>query len=228
MSPNWLRWHALLGAVPLAGYLLVHLVGQVLSLSGSPLQRWLQDLLERSPLALSLELLLVYAPLAGHAALGAWRVGRSPSVPATAALDTAALDAAAPDAHWPTPWGTALQRLSALALLVFLVLHVWQFEGRLWAGELRRADFFPVLCASLSSTALGGVPLVALGYLFGVAAASVHLAQGLYHAALSWGVVAPARRARLGRACVLGGITLFAAGAAIIIQIATGAVLPSW
>jgi succinate dehydrogenase/fumarate reductase cytochrome b subunit len=218
MSPNWLRWHTLLGAVPLAGYLLVHLVGQLLSLSGSPLQRGLQDLLERSPLALSLELLLVYAPLAGHALLGSWRVARrSPTAPG----------AAAPDGNWPVPWGNTLQRLSALALLVFLVLHVWQFEGRLWSGELRRADFFPVLCASLSSTAFGGVPLVALGYLFGVAAASVHLAQGLYHAGLSWGVVAPARRERLGRACVLGGITLFAAGALIIIELATGSLLPS-
>lgn len=218
MSPNWLRWQALLGAVPLAGYLLLHLVGQVLSLSGSPLQRWLQDLLERSPLALSLELVLVYAPLAGHAALGVWRVaGHSPNQPG----------ASAPDGNWPVSWGPALQRLSALVLFVFLVLHVWQFEGRLWSGELRRADFFPVLCASLSSTALGGVPLVALGYLFGVAAASVHLAQGLYHASLSWGLVAPAQRARLGRACVLGGIVLFAAGAGIIIDLATGSVLPS-
>src|SRR4051812_44351819 len=129
MSPNWLRWHALLGVVPLAGYLLVHLLGQVLSLSGSPVQRWLQDLLERSPLALSLELLLVYAPLVGHAALGGGRVARSPSAPATAALDTAAPDTAAPDTaapdtSWAVPWGSALQRLSALALLVFLVLHV--------------------------------------------------------------------------------------------------------
>jgi succinate dehydrogenase/fumarate reductase cytochrome b subunit len=217
MSPNWPRWHTLLGAVPLAGYLLVHFVGQVLSLNGSPLQRALQDLLERSPLALSLELLLVYAPLAGHAALGVWRVaGRAPGV----------ARAAVPDGNWPVPWGSALQRVSALALLVFLSLHVWQFEGRLWSGELRRADFFPVLCASLSSTALGGVPLVALGYLFGVAAASVHLAQGLYHAGLSWGMVAPARRERLGRACVLGGITLFGAGAWIIIELATGSALP--
>ena len=218
MSPNWLRWHTLLGAVPLAGYLLIHLVGQVLSLSRSPLQRGVQDLLERSPLALALELLLVYAPLAAHAGLGVWRVaGRSPG----------ADGAAARDGNWPVPWGNALQRVSAFALLVFLVLHVWQFEGRLWSGELRRADFFPVLCASLSSTALGGVPLVAIGYLFGVAAASVHLSQGLYHAGLSWGVVAPARRQQLGRACVLGGLSLFAAGALIIIQLATGSVWPS-
>ena len=218
MSPNWLRWHALLGAVPLAGYLLLHLCGQILSVRGSPLQKGLQDLLERSPAALSLELLLVYAPLIAHAALGLGRVLAHPS---------SAVGAAPADGHWPVPWGGVLQRLSALALLVFLLLHVWQFEGRLWSGELRREDFFPVLCASLSSTALGGVPLVALGYLLGVAAASVHLAQGLYHAGLSWGVVAPARRERLGRACLLGGIALFAAGALIIIELATGSVLPA-
>jgi succinate dehydrogenase / fumarate reductase cytochrome b subunit len=129
------------------------------------------------------------------------------------------------DAPWPLPWGHALQRTSALVLLIFLACHIWQFEGRLWLGELQRADFVPVLCASLSSTAFGGVPLVALGYLLGMAAASVHSAQGLYHACLSWGVVTQPQRERLGRACLLGGIALFGAGTWVILQLATGSVL---
>lgn len=215
MSPTWLRWHSLLGAVPLAGYLLLHLLGQVLALRGSALHRAFQALLDRSAFVSSLELGLIYLPLCAHAGLGLWKVTRTPP----GAHGTAVSDRA-----WPGAAGRLLQRLSALVLLLFLVFHVWQFEGRLWLGELRRADLLPELCASLSSTAFGGVPLVAIGYLLGVAAAAVHAAQGLYHACSSWGWVMPERRERLGRACWLGGVVLFAAGALLIVQLATGSV----
>jgi succinate dehydrogenase / fumarate reductase cytochrome b subunit len=212
---TWLRWHSLLGAVPLAGYLLLHLLGQALALRGNALQRGFQALLERSVLLSVLEIGLIYLPLCAHAGLGLWRVARSE--PGSAAESEQR-------SPWPQGWGRSLQRLSAFVLLLFLVFHVWQFDGRLWLGELRRPDFLPELCASLSSTAFGGIPFVALGYLLGVAAAAVHATQGLYDACSSWGWVSPARRERLGRACLVGGIALFAVGALIIVQLATGSV----
>ena len=214
MSPTWLRWHSLLGVIPLAGYLLLHLLGQVLALSGSALQRGFQALLDRSAVVSVLEFGVIYLPLCAHAALGLWQVTRRE--PGSVGPER--------DPAWPLGWGRTLQRLSALGLLLFLVFHVWQFEGRLWLGELRRVDFLPELCASLSSTAFGGVPLVAFGYLLGVAAAALHAAQGLYHACVSWGWVTPPRREWLARACLLGGIALFAVGALIIVQLATGSV----
>jgi succinate dehydrogenase/fumarate reductase cytochrome b subunit len=216
MSPSWLRWHSLLGAVPLAGYLLLHLLGQLSSSSSAALQRGARAP-DRSALALSLEIGLICLPLAAHAGLGLWRMtGGEPSATSHDAVHGTA---------WPLPWGRTLQRVSAFVLLIFLVCHVWQFEGRLWLGELRRADLVPELVASLSSTAFGGVPLVALGYLFGVAAASVHAAQGLYHACLGWGLVTPPRRERLAHACLLGGVLSFGAGTWLILQLATGSVL---
>jgi succinate dehydrogenase / fumarate reductase cytochrome b subunit len=214
MSPTWLRWHSLLGVIPLAGYLLLHLLGQVLAVRGSALQRGFQGLLDRSAVIAGVEFGVIYLPLCAHAGLGLWRVARQPRSPETSERDAAG----------PLGWGRMLQRLSALGLLLFLVFHVWQFEGRLWLGELRRVDFMPELCASLSSTAFGGVPLVALGYLLGVAAAALHAAQGLYHACVSWGWVTPRRRERLARACLLGGLALFAVGALIIVRLATGSV----
>jgi succinate dehydrogenase / fumarate reductase cytochrome b subunit len=214
MSPTWLRWHSLLGVIPLAGYLVLHLLGQVLASRGSELQRGFQALLDRSAVLSVLEFGVICLPLCAHAGLGLWRVARQQRSPGASERDPA----------WPLGWGRTLQRLSALGLLLFLVFHVWQFEGRLWLGELRRIDFLPELCASLSSTAFGGVPLVALGYLLGVAAAALHSAQGLYHACVSWGWVTPPQRERLARACLLGGITLFAVGALIIVQLATGSV----
>jgi succinate dehydrogenase / fumarate reductase cytochrome b subunit len=153
-------------------------------------------------------LALVLLPLAAHAALGVRRVASSSPTG---------------DPHWPGALGRALQRVSALVLAVFLCAHIWQFQGRRWLGELDRADYPAELYGSLSSTVLGGVPLVAIGYLLGIAAAAVHFGQGLYHAALSWGVVSDERRQRLGRVCWLAAVCLFAVGALVVVRLATGA-----
>jgi succinate dehydrogenase / fumarate reductase, cytochrome b subunit len=207
-APAWLRWHAFLGAVPLAGYVLLHLIGQALALRGGLPLPPEPSLLGRSQLLRWLEVILVYAPLCAHALLGLWRWRQPEAAPSAAA--------------WPAAWGRSLQRGSAGVLLLFLLFHVWQFEGRLWLGELRQEDFLPELCASLSSTRFGGVPLVALGYLLGMGAVAVHAAQGWYHACLSSGLVSQARRERLGQVCLIGGIAVFAAGALIVVQLATG------
>lgn len=206
--PGWWRWHARLGAIPLAGYVAIHLGAQIVALSSGPEQRALQAAWEREPFWDVVVLALVLLPLVAHAALGLWRV-------AGAASDT--------DRFWPPPVGRALQRASALVLAVFLAAHVWQFQGRRWLGELERIDYFSELCSSLSSTVMGGIPLVAIGYLLGVAAVALHLAQGLYHAALSWGLVSAERQRWLGKACWLGGVSLFGAGALLILRLATGA-----
>jgi succinate dehydrogenase / fumarate reductase cytochrome b subunit len=206
-APSAVRWHSALGALPLAGYLLLHLGGQALALSGGGLYHWHDTLLARHPLLALLEIGVVCAPLAGHVVLG---VGRLLAPPAP------------PDALWARPFGRALQRGSALLLLVFLAQHLWQFEGRLWLGEIERSDAANELRANLSSTVWGGVPLSALGYLLALAAAALHAAQGVYRAALGWGWVAMERRRGLARACVAGGLVVFLGGAAVVIQLATG------
>ncbi|MEY2929408.1 MAG: hypothetical protein RL033_157 [Pseudomonadota bacterium] len=202
---GWRRWHALLGAVPLAGYLFLHLGAQALALAAGPEQRALESAWERRPFWDGLVFAFVLLPLAAHAGLGLWRMTRASN-----------------DALWPAPLGRPLQRASALVLLLFLGAHVWQLGGRRWLGELARADYLAELCGSLSSTLFGGVPLVALGYLLGIAAAAVHVAQGLYHVSLSFGLVGEARRERLGRVCLLCGIFTFAVGALIVVRLATG------
>lgn len=214
-APTWLRWQSLLGVVPLAGYLLLHLGTQSFALWDRSFERWLHGTTERHLLARALGLGLIYAPLFVHVALGARR---------------AFSPAPAVGAHSPLGWGTRVQRLSALALLVFLVAHVWQMEGRRWLGELDGRDLLPELCASLSSTAFGGVPLVALGYLLGIAAAAFHAAHGLYRAGARSGLVTRWGEPRLARACVLAGLGAFVLGALMVVQLATGSLriyLPS-
>jgi len=214
-APNWLRWHSLLGAVPLAGYLLLHLGAESIALWDRSFERWLHGPPERHLLARALTLALIYAPLLLHVALGVRRtLSRAPAV----------------SARSPLGWGSRVQWLSALVLLAFLLAHVWQMEGRRWLGELDARDLLPELCASLSSTAFGGVPLVALGYLLGVAAAAFHAAHGLYRAGVGSGLVTRLGEPRLARACVLAGLGTFLLGALMVVQLATGSLriyLPS-
>jgi hypothetical protein len=110
-------------------------------------------------------------------------------------------------------------------LLVFLLVHIYEFRFRLWTGVLAPGDYYAELCASLSSTRWGGVPAVAIGYLLGLAAGALHGARGLYRGGLALGLVATGRERRWARCCGALGIGLFGLGALIVIDLATGSVL---
>ena len=206
-APVWQRLHTWAGIVPLAGFLIVHLLAQAPALWGA---RAYARAVGWAPWSASavFEVVLVYVPLLLHVALGLRRARAGSRGPVPT----------------PTARASALaQWLSAAVLVGFVLLHVWQFRARVWLGVISPADYYPELCASLSSTIWGGVPLVAIGYLFGVAAAAAHAANGLYRAGL--GLVSAARHRRWGRCCAALGALVFVLGALIVIDLATGSVL---
>ena len=207
---RWARLHALTGAVPLAGFVLVHLLVQASSFAGWHSHRRLSGALDGIPLAFAFEILCFYLPLGVHVALGLMRVGRSDELRA---------------GEWGGRVGRAVRSVSALVLLAFLIFHGWQFRWRLWSGQIDRADMFPELVASLSSTALGGLPLTAGVYLLGIAAAALHGAESVYQACREWRMVSAERQRTLGRICALAGVGLFLLGALIVIDVATGSVV---
>lgn len=207
--PRWARLHALSGAIPLAGYLVLHLATQASTFAGAPAYERITRAIDAVPALIALEIVVIYLPLVFHVGAGALLL----SGPRHAL-----------EGGLPGPWGRRLQLASGGVLLVFLVLHFWQFRWRLWAGDLGRADFYPELCATLSSTRFGGVPLVALGYLLGVAAAALHAAQGVHRVAVEWHMM-PGQQRLLARGCVGLGLGLFLLGALIVIDLATGSVL---
>jgi succinate dehydrogenase cytochrome b subunit len=212
-SPLWVRLQALTGAIPLAGYLVLHLSSQAFALAGQRKYASVMATIDGLPGLPWLEALFIYAPLCFHVGAGLWRMQR-------AALPTERGSAQ----RWTRP----LQQLTGGVVLVFVLYHFWQFRWRLWTGELERSDFFPELCASLSSTAWGGVPLVALGYLLGLAAAAFHAAQGLYSVWSGWGF-GPSDRQRLAiQCCSAAGFALFILGTLIVIDLATGSVVIHW
>ena len=203
-APVWQRVFTWMGAVPLAGFVLVHVLAQGSALWGPhAYARTVVRAISHSTVLL--DVVLIYVPLLLHAVAGVYRAVSAGGLGARPAEVT--------------------QRLSAVVLLVFSLLHILQFPARVWLGEISPRDYYPELCASLSSTAWGGVPLVAIGYLVGVAAAAVHGAGGVYRAALSSGLVSAARQQLLLRCCVAVGVAVFVLGALIVIDLATGSVL---
>jgi succinate dehydrogenase / fumarate reductase, cytochrome b subunit len=199
-----------LGLLPLAGYLVAHLVTQASALWG-PRAHAVWGSAEPRPLWFGLEVAVIYLPLLVHVGLGARRVARRPAL-VRERIGAASL-------------GPLIQPLSGLVLLGFLLVHVYEFRFRLWTGVLAPSDYYPELCASLSSTRWGGVPGVAIGYLLGIAAAALHAAHGLHRGALALGLVAAGRERAWGRCCSALGIGVFGLGALIVIDLATGSVL---
>jgi succinate dehydrogenase / fumarate reductase, cytochrome b subunit len=207
--PRWLRLRAWAGAVPLGGYLVLHLGTQASTFGGVQSYARLTRAIDAVPALIVLEIAVIYLPLVFH--VGASVIGLRERVEGV-------------DGGLPGPWGRRLQVMSGSVLLLFLVFHFWQFRWRLWAGDLARSDFYPELCASLSSTSFGGVPLVAIGYLAGIAAAAFHGAQGIHRVAVGWDILR-GRRRLLARYCGALGVGLFLLGALIVIDLATGSVL---
>jgi succinate dehydrogenase / fumarate reductase cytochrome b subunit len=115
-----------------------------------------------------------------------------------------------------------LQRVSGIVVLAFVIWHVGETRIEAWIAELAPEDRFGTLCAQLSATT-GGVPLRAVGYLVGLAAATYHLANGLRAFCLGWGITASRRALRRAAAmAAILGLGLFALGATTIIYLSTG------
>ena len=133
---------------------------------------------------------------------------------------------ATPDAEIERRYGDrrffVLQRVSAVFVLVFVLAHVWELRlQRLFFG-LPADGLYTTLTAHLSWT-WAGIPLVALLYILGIFAATVHLSNGLFAASAMWNIgLSPAGRRRIRMATAALGLVLFFVGTATVIGLATG------
>lgn len=197
------RLHQLSG-LALVAFVIVHIAVQGSALGGSVLYDRIVGGLARAPASGIAELVLVGIPLAIHAAYGLRRM--------RAGLEHGV-------ERWGTPRLRRLQRFAALAVLVFLLVHLWELRfARLTAGLSERA-LYTMLSGKLSST-WAGLPWRALFYLVAVFATAFHAANGL-QAARSPGPTA-ARRGRNWLPTALLGGTLALVGGATVIGLATG------
>ena len=157
--------------------------------------------LAANPLEPFVTAIFVGIPLAYHALYGITRVLRAP--------------ADAEESGYKRPRLDLLMRVSSVVLLVFIVAHVVEMRmGRVPSGIHTK------LTMDLSSTKWG-VPLVAFGYLLGVAAVAFHLAYGCFAVLESRGRAS--RRAAI--VSIASGAILFVLGSATVISFAGGGTL---
>lgn len=195
--------------MPVGAYLVFHLWTNAKAMQGRQVFEAAVTEVDRLPYLAILEIGAIAVPLLFHAVLGV----------------IIALEARPNPGRYPTARNTAylLQRVTGVLVLAFLVLHVAHLRLPVALGTLEKADLFPTLCDLMSTTAGPGIPVYALLYLLGTAAAVYHLTVGLHGFCFSWGITL-SRRANHVAAGVFGvlGLVLFALGANTIIYYATG------
>jgi len=188
------RLHSLFGLLPVGGFLIFHLWENSQSRFGA--EHYNLDVVARLQQMNYLPLLEIFAialPILFHAAYGLViiRSGRA---------ELARYPYTRSRLYW-------LQRISGIAVLIFLVVHVGL--TRLWAiaEPAVRADLFGHMRTLLSQP-----PMFTL-YLMGLLLSVFHLANGLWSMGIVWGITTSARSQQLSSyACAGIGVLLAGLG----------------
>lgn len=201
------RAFRLSGVVPLAAFLVVHAFADARALAGQGAflraARWLQGF----PGLAAVEVVLVLAPLAFHAAVGLWMIAaRVPLAPAS---------------PYPPAVRVAV-RVTGVLAVAFLALHLPGLRFRFGWAQPGGAALLTWLDADLSSMRWG-LPLRALAYLVGSACVCFHLAAGLwgFFATTPRGESARSRRLAAWWSAAVGAI-LWIVFANVVVYHATG------
>ncbi len=198
---------SLSGVVPLGAFVLLHLWTAAALLGPHALYDRQIAWLHGSTILGALEILLILAPLTFHACYGLWLAREA--TPREHAYDSDLM--------------LVLERVSGGIVLVFIAVHLWETRVQTWSGHLLIGSYSTKLVEHLSSVK-SGVPWIALGYLVGIAATLFHLVSGMTSFCTTWGLTNTAtsrHRARVFFRAI--GVVFFAASAATVIALATGA-----
>jgi succinate dehydrogenase/fumarate reductase cytochrome b subunit (b558 family) len=207
--------HSLSGIVPVGFFLVEHMVLAANALRGQGAFERTVVFVAALPAWPVLEALLILAPLAFHAFYGVLLIANKKE--------------RAVSAPYAPEWAL-VSRASAMIALVFIGYHFYELRVAKWFGGLDTRLLYTKLVADLSSTGvsewLPALPWIAILYLLGIAATTLHFACG------TWGFLVRRKwvRSPLGiRSAAYGsaalGIVLFALSAAAVISLATGSLL---
>lgn len=198
------RLHSLTGLVPVGAYMVVHLLTNA-SVLDSPetFQRSVYMIHSLGAILPIVEWGFIFLPLLFHTVLGFVIIAGG--VPNTTAYPYE------PNVRY------TLQRVSGMIAAVFIVWHVFHMHGwfhtEWWltnvAHPLSGGQFAPYNASSTASEALRGSILVMALYAVGIVACVYHLANGIWTAGITWGVlVSPTAQYRAGLACWVFGLGL--------------------
>lgn len=223
------RLHSLTGIVPIGVFLVAHLVtnsslawgrfalrgqGEGLSVSQGGVKYFQHEVSwinEQVPHLLLIEITL-WASIAFHSILGV--------VYATSGKSNIQ--------RYPHQdnWRYSLQRITGYVGIIFIFYHVatlrwgWNFlipEGTKWSHSFSASTLAAAMQGSTEGFTLLGVAVSVL-YMVGVTALVFHFANGLWTAAITWGITISAKaQKRWGVACAgLGAMLMLAAWSALI------------
>jgi len=224
------RLHSLSGIVPIGVFLLFHLTTNSSIVwgainkghheegvhAGAATFQHEVNFIHNLPALILIEIFVLWLPIAFHAGFGIYYAvsGRSNT------------------RHYRHAGNIryALQRLTAWVGLLFLLYHVgtlrWGFSRLIpghmeWEAQYAASTMAAALQGSAEGMTVWGWLVVAF-YAVGVTSLVYHLANGLWTAAITWGVtISEAAQRRWGYVCAAIGAGLMAAGWTAIIGFAT-------
>lgn len=197
------RLHSLTGLV-FGGYLIVHLLVNATIAQGGTVYQVQVDKIHSLPFLPVIEWTFIYLPILFHTVYGIWIVlTGQPNVSRY-------------------PYGKnylyVLQRISAIVIVVFMLFHVLSLKYGLFGAGLR---FDPHRALGTVGQHLEGGFLAWVFYPLGILASCYHLANGVWTAAITWGLtVSASAQKRWGYVCAglfaltfIAGMTALIAGA---------------
>jgi succinate dehydrogenase / fumarate reductase cytochrome b subunit len=206
------RLHSLSGIVPVGLFVVMHLFTNFQIMTGDYQHE--VEFIHALPALLTLEI-AIWVGIGFHAVLGLYYT-----------FSDKADFGVTESAHYKykDSWRYTLQRITGILALIFILLHVatlrwrWSFGG--WFTPFfvaSPADGQPLVAAT-TAAALQGSVLVLVLYIVGIASVVYHWCNGLWTAAISWGLtLSVASMRRWGYFCAALGVvlTIFSAGAII-------------
>ena len=223
------RLHSLAGVIPIGAFVLFHITtnasvvwgrftghgGHTGEAAGVHTFQHEVNFIHSMPALILIEIFGLWLPIAFHAVLGVvYAMSGSPNL-----------------GHYKYQSNAryVLQRLSGYIGFAFIFYHVatlrwgWSFlipGGTEWSGEYAASTMAAALQGGQSLNAPG--VLVSLFYMLGVSLLVFHLANGLWTAAITWGLtVTEQAQKRWGQICAVIGVLLMLAAWSAVIGFAT-------
>ena len=187
------RLHSLSGIVPVGVFVIFHLMTNFQLLTGT-FEREVHWIHTTLPVLEVMEL-SIWLGIGFHAVLGLYYTF----------VGTRFVE---PHYRYLANWRYTLQRITGIIALVFIFLHIWTLRWRLPVFDWY-TPFDPANATASTAYALQYAWWVAVIYLVGALCVVYHWANGLWTAAITWGLtISEAAMKRWGRICLAIGLIL--------------------
>ncbi|WP_096153097.1 MULTISPECIES: succinate dehydrogenase cytochrome b558 subunit [Bacillus] len=175
------RLHSLLGVIPVGLFLIQHLVINYFATRGPEAFNNAAHFMENLPFRYVLEIFVIALPILFHAIYGLY-------IAFTAKNNVSKYG-------YVRNWMFALQRITGVITLIFVVWHVW--ETRI-AAALGADVNYNMMAEILAS------PAMFWFYIVGVIATIFHFANGLWSFLVSWGITVTPRSQMIATYVTIG------------------------